>query len=158
MTYDLTLERLIDAPPEVVFDTIVDPEAQPEIFADQVPGWELWEWEIDLRVGGAWTFVFGPTDRTGDPDRSSSVFTEVDRPHRLSYRSSMFVGQWGRTVGLTETVTFQDRGGKTLLTVRLSDLESEEIRDGFMGGVPGWLDAIQRAATARVARRSSPGP
>jgi uncharacterized protein YndB with AHSA1/START domain len=158
MTYDLTLERLIDAPPEVVFDTIVDPEAQPEIFADQVPGWELWEWEIDPRVGGAWTFVFGPTDRTGDPDRSSGVFTEVDRPRRLSYRLSMFIGQWGRTVEFTETVTFQDRDGKTLLTVRLSDLESEEIRDGFMDGVPGWLEAIERAATARVARRSSPGP
>ena len=42
--------------------------------------------------------------------------------------------------------------GKTLVTVRLSDLESEEIRDGFMGGVPGWLDAIQRAATVRAAR------
>jgi len=156
MRYDLTLERLIDAPAELVFDTIVDPEAQPEIFGDQVPGWELWEWDIDLRVGGAWTFVFGATDRTGDPDRSSSVFTEVDRPRRLSYRSSMFIGDWGRTVEFTETVTLEDRDGKTLLTVRMSDLESEEIRDGFMEGVPGWLEAIERAATVRVARRSSP--
>jgi uncharacterized protein YndB with AHSA1/START domain len=152
MRYDLTLERLIDAPPEVVFDTIVDPEAQPEIFADQVPGWELWECEIDLRVGGAWTFAFGPTERTGEPDRSSSVFTEVDRPHRLSYRSSMFIGEWGRTVEFTETVTLQDRDGKTLVTVRMFDLESEEIRDGFKDGVPGWLDAIDRAAIVRVAR------
>ena len=156
MRYDLTLERLIDAPAELVFDTIVDPEAQPEIFGDQVPGWELWEWDIDLRVGGAWTFVFGATDRTGDPDRSSSVFTEVDRPRRLSYRSSMFIGDWGRTVEFTETVTLEDRDGKTLLTVRMSDLESEEIRDGFMEGVPGWLEAIERAATVRLARRSSP--
>jgi len=156
MRYDLTLERLIDAPAELVFDTIVDPEAQPEIFGDQAPGWELWEWDIDLRVGGAWTFVFGATDRTGDPDRSSSVFTEVDRPRRLSYRSSMFIGDWGRTVEFTETVTLEDRDGKTLLTVRMSDLESEEIRDGFMEGVPGWLDAIELAATARLARRSSP--
>jgi uncharacterized protein YndB with AHSA1/START domain len=153
MTYDLTLERLIDAPPEVVFDTIVDPEAQLEIMADQVPGWELWEWEIDLRVGGAWTCVFGPADRTGDPDRWRSVFTEVDRPRRLSYRLSMFLGQWGRTVEFTETVTLEDRGGKTLVEVHLSDLESEEVRDGFMDGVPGWLEAIERAATARVGPR-----
>jgi uncharacterized protein YndB with AHSA1/START domain len=157
MTYDLTLERLIDAPPEVVFDTIVGPEAQPEIFADQVQGWELWEWEIDLRVGGAWTFVFGPADRSGDPDHSSSVFTEIDRPHRVSYRSSMFIGQWGRTVEFTETVSLEERDGKTLVTVHMSDLESEEIRDGFLDGVPDWLVAIERAATARVARRSSPG-
>ena len=152
MRYELTLERLIDAPPEVVFDTIVDPEAQSEIFDDQVPGWELWESEIDLRVGGAWTFVFGATDRTGDPDRSNSVFTEVDRPHRLSYRASMFIGELGGMVEFTETVTLQERDGKTLVTIQLSDLESEEIRDGFMDGVPGWLDAIERAAIARVAR------
>jgi uncharacterized protein YndB with AHSA1/START domain len=41
MTYDMKIERLFDAPPELVFDTMVDPEAQPEIFADQVPGWSL---------------------------------------------------------------------------------------------------------------------
>ena len=38
MTYELRLERLFDAPPEVVFDTLVDPDAQEELFADQVPG------------------------------------------------------------------------------------------------------------------------
>ena len=64
----------------------------------------------------------------------------------------MFLGQLGRTVEFTETVTLEERDGKTLVTVRLSDLESEEIRDGFMGGVPGWLDAIERAATVRAAR------
>jgi hypothetical protein len=75
----------------------------------------------------------------------------------LSYRSSMFIGEWDRTVEFTETVTLQERDGKTLVTIHLSDLESEQIRDGFMDGVPGWLDAIEHAATARVARRSSPG-
>jgi hypothetical protein len=69
----------------------------------------------------------------------------------------MFIGQWGRTVEFTETVTLEERDGKTLVTVHMSDLESEEIRDGFLDGVPDWLVAIERAATARVARRSSPG-
>jgi hypothetical protein len=55
-------------------------------------------------------------------------------------------------VEFTETVTLQERDGKTLVTIQLSDLESAEIRDGFMDGVPGWLDAIERAAAARVAR------
>jgi uncharacterized protein YndB with AHSA1/START domain len=31
MTYELRIERLFDVPPEVVFDTLVDPDAQPEI-------------------------------------------------------------------------------------------------------------------------------
>jgi uncharacterized protein YndB with AHSA1/START domain len=150
MTYELKLERMIDAAPEVVFDTLIDPEAQPEIFNGQVPGWELWESEIDLRVGGAWNFVFGPADRSGEPDHAESVFIEIDRPRRVSYRSSMYIGEWGRAVELTETIRFEDRDGKTLVTIQLTDLETEEIRDAFMDGVPGYLEALDRVVTARI--------
>ena len=153
MTYDMKIERLFDAPPELVFDTMVDPEAQPEIFADEVPGWNLWEWEIDLRVGGEWTFVFGLADRSGKPDRNTSVFTEIDRPRRLAYRSSMFVGQWGRAVDYTETVTFEERDGKTLVTIELTDLELEKDRDAFMGGLPGYLEAVERVVANRMSER-----
>jgi len=153
MTYDMKIERLFDAPPELVFDTMVDPEAQPEIFADEVPGWNLWEWEIDLRVGGEWTFVFGPADRSGEPDRNTSVFTEIDRPRRLAYRSSMFVSQWGRAVDYTETVTFEERDGKTLVTIELTDLELEKDRDAFMGGIPGYLEAVERVVANRMSER-----
>jgi uncharacterized protein YndB with AHSA1/START domain len=153
MTYDMKIERLFDAPPELVFDTMVDPEAQPEIFADEVPGWNLWEWEIDLRVGGEWTFVFGLADRSGEPDRNTSVFTEIDRPRRLAYRSSMFVSQWGRAVDYTETVTFEERDGKTLVTIELTDLELEKDRDAFMGGIPGYLEAVERVVANRMSER-----
>jgi uncharacterized protein YndB with AHSA1/START domain len=153
MTYDMKIERLFDAPPELVFDTMVDPEAQPEIFADEVPGWNLWEWEIDLRVGGEWTFVFGLADRSGEPDRNTSVFTEIDRPRRLAYRSSMFVSEWGRAVDYTETVTFEERDGKTLVTIELTDLELEKDRDAFMGGIPGYLEAVERVVANRMSER-----
>jgi uncharacterized protein YndB with AHSA1/START domain len=153
MTYDMKIERLFDAPPELVFDTMVDPEAQPEIFADEVPGWNLWEWEIDLRVGGEWTFVYGLADRSGEPDRNTSVFTEIDRPRRLAYRSSMFVSEWGRAVDYTETVTSEERDGKTLVTIELTDLELEKDRDAFMGGLPGYLDAVERVVANRMAER-----
>ena len=153
MTYEMKIERLFDAPPELVFDTMVDPEAQPEIFADEVPGWNLWEWEIDLRVGGEWTFVYGLADRSGEPDRNTSVFTEIDRPRRLAYRSSMFVSQWGRAVDYTETVTFEERDGKTLVTIELTDLELEKDRDAFMGGIPGYLEAVERVVANRMSER-----
>jgi uncharacterized protein YndB with AHSA1/START domain len=153
MTYDLKIERLFDAPPEFVFDTMVDPEAQPEIFADQVPGWNLWESEIDLRVGGEWTFIYGLADRSGEPDRNTSVFTEIDRPRRFAYRSSMFVSEWGRAVDFTETVTFEERDGKTLVTIELTDLELEKDRDAFMGGLPGYLEAVERVVANRMAER-----
>ena len=77
MSYELKIERLFDAPPEVVFDTLVDPDAQEEVFNDQVEGWKLWEFEIDLRVGGTWTIVYGREDEQGEPDRITNVFTEI---------------------------------------------------------------------------------
>jgi uncharacterized protein YndB with AHSA1/START domain len=52
MTHELRLERLFDAPPEVVFAAFVDPDAQQELFADPPGrGWTVLKSEIDLRVG-----------------------------------------------------------------------------------------------------------
>ncbi|MEX2420202.1 MAG: SRPBCC domain-containing protein [Actinomycetota bacterium] len=151
MSYELRIERLFDAPPEIVFDTLVDPDAQDELFNDQVEGWKLLEFEIDLRVGGTWTIVFGPADGQADSDRITNVFTDIDRPRRLSYEASMYVGEWGRTVDFTETFTFEEQDGKTLLTVVQSGFETEADRDAFMSGTPGFLDALQRVVAARVA-------
>jgi uncharacterized protein YndB with AHSA1/START domain len=151
VTYELKLERLFDAPLELVFDTLVAPDAQDELFADQVEGWSLRSFEIDLRVGGTWTIVFGPTDG-GDADRLTSVFTEIDRPRRLSYDTTMYVSEWKRTVDFTETITFEEQDGKTLLTIVQSGFESEADRDAFMGGTPGYLDALQRVVSDRIAQ------
>ena len=155
MTYELRIERVFDAPPEAVFDTLVDPDAQEELYAGQVPGWSLWEFAIDLRVGGTWTIVFGPSDRTGEPDRITYVFTQIDRPRLLAYSMSMFVSEWGRTVDSTETLTFEEQDGKTLFTIVQSGFESEADRDAFMSGTPGFLDALQRAVAKRVGDRGS---
>lgn len=116
-----------------------------------MPGWNLWECQIDLRVGGEWTFVYGRKDRTGEPDGNTSVFIEIDRPRRLAYRASMFVGELGRTIDFTETVTFEERDGKTLVTLEVTDLELEEDRDAFMSGLPGYLDALERVVANRTA-------
>ncbi len=150
MTYEFTIERVFDAPPEVVFDTLVDPEAQEELFGDQVEGWSLLESEIDLRVGGTWTTVIGPEE--GEPDRLHMVFSEVDRPRRLSYHLSMYVGDWGRTVDSTTTITFDEQDGKTLLTFVQAGFETEEDRDGYLSGAPSFLDALQKAVSSRVRR------
>jgi uncharacterized protein YndB with AHSA1/START domain len=153
MTYELRIERLFDAPPELVFDTLVDPEAQDELFNDQLEGWRLLKSEIDLRVGGTWTISFGPEDGTGEPDRLDSVFTEIDRPRRLAYDLSMFVGEWGRTVDSTVAYTFEDRDGKTLLTIVQSGFETEADRDAYLEGTPGFIDSLQRVVAARMGSR-----
>ena len=150
MTYELRIERLFNAPPELVFDTLVDTEAQQEIFGDQVEGWSVLESEIDLRVGGTWTTVIGPPE--GDAGRMTSVFTEIDRPHRLSYELSMYIGEWGRTIDSSVTITFEEQDGKTLVTIVQGGFDTEEVRDAYLSGAPGFLDAMEKAVSKRVAR------
>ena len=151
MTHELRLERLLDSPPELVFDTIVNPDVQEELFTGVVEGWGLRRFDMDLRVGGTWTTEFGPLDGVGEADRITSVFTEVDRPRRLAYRTSMYIGEWKRTVEFEETITFEEQDGKTLLTLVESGFETEADRDAFLGGIPDWLDAVQRVVARRVA-------
>jgi uncharacterized protein YndB with AHSA1/START domain len=152
MTYDLKIERLLDAPPELVFDTIVDPSAQEEINTGIVEGWSLRKWDIDLRVGGTWRFEYGPPEGEGPADVVTQVFTEVDRPRRLAYEGTMFVSQWGRTVEYMEAITLEDQDGKTLLTLTLSGIETEADRDAFAGGVPSYVDSLKRVVEARSAK------
>jgi uncharacterized protein YndB with AHSA1/START domain len=157
VTYDLTIERLLDAPPDLVFDTIVDPAYQEDIFADLVEGWTVRRFEIDLRVGGTWTVEYGPRDGSGPSDMITNVFTQIDRPRRLDYDVTMFVSEWDRTVTYHETIAFEDQGGKTLVSLVESGFETEADRDAFESGTPTWLESVQRVAEARAAEAGGDG-
>ena len=154
MTYDLTIERVIDAPPDVVFDAFVDPAAQEFLYGDEdEPTWTVRS-ELDLRVGGMWTIEFG---RAGEePYRETNVFTEIDRPRRLAFDSTMAMGEDGRRKGGRDfrtqlVVTFEDRDGKTLITIVQTGFEHQEDRDGVQGGWGSILDALERVVARRVA-------
>ena len=131
MTYEMRIERMLDAPAELVFDTMLDPAFKDEIYSDLVEGWSARRVEV------------GPIDFV------TNVFTAIDRPRRLAYDSSMYVSAWGRTVDWVEEITFEEHDGKTLLTVR-AEFETEADRDQFEGGTPEYLDALQRVVERRA--------
>ena len=142
MTYELKIERRIDAPPDVVFDAFVDPAAQKVLYDNEEETDWMVESDLDLRVGGTWTIAFGKVGE--EPFRETNVFTEVDRPRRLVYSSTMFKGKYGGNFDTVVTVTFEDRDGKTLLTILQTGFESREDRDMIQGGWPSILDALER--------------
>ena len=152
MTYELTLERLYDASPEVVFDAFVDPATQEELHGAGRPGWTVHRCETDVRVGGTSTYVMGTEGE--EPDTETRVYSVVERPHRLVLRHSMKVAEWGgRSVETEMTITFEDRDGKTLLTMVQTGFEREEDRDGFMGGWPTYLDTLKGVVTTALKTR-----
>lgn len=154
-THDLRLERLFDASPEAVFDAFVDPAAQRALHGGGRPDWTVHRCETDVSVGGTSVYVMGPQGK--DPDTETRVFSVVDRPHRLVFRHSMDVAGWGRTVETEMTITFEDKGDKTLLTMVQTGFEREGDRDDFVGksggGWPDYLDSLKAVVSKDLKAR-----
>lgn len=140
-TIAMRVERLLPATPEQVFDAYTDAEKQRIWFSilDETPG--IVEIEVDLRVGGRQTAVWGP-----DADtlfRETQTFLEIDRPHRLVTESTGSSPD-GMTMTTRIEVTFEARGEQTLMTVVQSGFPTPEIRDFFQSMVMvGAFDRIQ---------------
>jgi uncharacterized protein YndB with AHSA1/START domain len=84
-----------------------------------------------------------------EPDTETRVFTAIERPHRLVFTHSMQIAEWGRSVDTLMTITFEDRDGKTLLTMVETGFEREEDRDGFTEGWTEYLETMGKVLKAR---------
>ena len=138
MSYDLTVERLIDATPEEVFEAYTNPEAQRVWYTIKDEGMIV-ENEVDLRVGGKWVSAWGFTPE--EMYRETNTFEVVDRPHRLVSKST-FLGPDGSALETDVEVTFRSEGGKTLMTVIQSGFPTEDLRD-FVANT-AWIGAFDR--------------
>jgi uncharacterized protein YndB with AHSA1/START domain len=145
MSEELRLERVFDAPPEVVFDAFVDPAAQHELYAD-APDWVV-ESECDLRVGGRWTIAFGPPGR--EPARETNVFEEIQRPRQLVYRSTMVLPT-GSSLDTEMQVTLESEGGRTRMTIVQRGFPTAQIGEEYRTGWSSILDALGSVATIRA--------
>ena len=144
-SFDIRLQRLIDVSPRVAFDRWVDADARRHWYAPD-PGSSVAEAETDLRVGGSYRVsIVGPT---GDLlYTEEGVFEVIEAPHRLVYRQVMSVSD-GSSVETRVTVTFEERDGKTLLTLLDAGYPTEEQRDEFERGWPDFLDAYERSVVS----------
>jgi uncharacterized protein YndB with AHSA1/START domain len=136
---DLRLSRLLPATPEEVFDAYTDAEQQKIWFGilDQEPG--VVEIEVDLRVGGTQTAVWGPNRDT--LFREVQTFLEIDRPRRLVTEATG-TNPDGTSMTTRVEITFEDADGGTLMTVVQTGFPTDDVRDFFAGEV--WQGAWVR--------------
>jgi len=141
-TLDLVLERVLPATPEEVFDAYTDAEKQKIWFTilDEQPG--IVEIEVDLRVGGIQTAVWGPS--RDELFRETQTFLEIDRPHRL-VTSSTGSDPSGMEMTTRIEIDFLPEGeDATRMVIRQSGFPTPEIRDFFATMVlVGALDRIE---------------
>jgi uncharacterized protein YndB with AHSA1/START domain len=145
MTYELRLERRFDAPPEDVFDTLVDETSQGVLHGSEQRGWIVEVVQTDVRVGGTSIVRMGPEGR--EPYTETRAYSVVDRPHRLALRYAM--AESGSTVETEMTITFEERDGGTLFTMVESGFEVEADRDGFVEGWTEYLETMGQVLKAR---------
>ena len=139
MSEDVTFARLIDASPEVVFEAFTEQDGQEAFYSE--PRWIV-ESECDLRVGGVWTVTFGPS--RDDVYRHDHVFRVIDRPSRLLVDTTESRPDGSGVEYETEFI-FEERGGKTLMTMIQRGLPTAELRDEHRAGVPNAFTRLEQA-------------
>ena len=88
-TFDLVLERVIDAPPEKVFKAYTDPAILSQWFAPKP--WSITDAVVEPRPGGRFNFTMHGPD--GERFPNSGVFLEVVENRRL-ISTDAFTPDW----------------------------------------------------------------
>ena len=120
---ELQVTRNFHAPRQLVFDAFTKPELVRRWLLGP-DGWSMPVCEIDLRVGGAYRYVWR---KSGVPDMGmGGVFREIAVPERLA-ATERFDESWYDGEALDTTV-FTEQDGVTTVTVTIL-YESKEARD-----------------------------
>lgn len=139
---ELVLTRLIDAPPEKVFEAWTKPELIVQWFTPKP--WKTVSAQTDVRPGGASVIVMRGPDGSEFPNRG--VYLEVVPNKRLVFTDA-FTEAWKPSDKpfMTGILTFDNEGGKTRYTARVlhwtvADREAHEK----MGFLDGWGKATEQ--------------
>ena len=127
---ELVVTRTFDAPARIVFEAWTKPELFMRWWAPKSMGVPLLSCEMDVRAGGKYRLEFGQ-----DASNSMAFFgkyIEVTPHSRL-----VWTNEEGDD-GAVTTVTFEEKGGKTLLV--LHELyPSKEALDAAVTGTEGGM-------------------
>jgi uncharacterized protein YndB with AHSA1/START domain len=104
---ELVVTRTFNAPARIVFEAWTKPELFRRWWAPKSMGMSLLSCEMDVRVGGKYRLEFEP-----DAMAFFGTYLEVTPHSRL-----VWTNEEGGEGGPVTTVTFEDKGGKTLLVL-----------------------------------------
>ena len=127
---ELIITRTFDAPARLVFEAWTTPELFKQWWAPKSMGMSLLSCEMDVRTGGKYGLVFGHD--ASKPTEFYGRYIEVTPHSRLVWTNDEGEG------GQVTTVTFEEKGGKTLLVMH-ELYPSKEALDGAIEGMEGGM-------------------
>lgn len=152
-TAELVYTRIFDAPRELVFRCMIEPEHLSHFWGPVGTSAPLQSITVDARPGGAFeTVIVNDADGSQFPTRS--VYVEVVEPERLVWNEVH--------TGMTITSTFRDLGNSRT-EVRISQTNvpeaarSEQARAGFTSSMERLSDYLGLLAAERPASQVTDG-
>lgn len=131
---EIVVTRTFDAPARLVFEAWTKPELFKQWWLPKSIGMTLLACELDVRTGGKYRLTFA-----GEGSQSIDFFgkyLEVIPGSRI-----VWTNDEGGEAGAVTTVTFEEKGGKTLLV--MSDLyPSKEALDSGHGAEDGMPEVF----------------
>jgi uncharacterized protein YndB with AHSA1/START domain len=135
---ELTVTRIFNGPARIVFKAWTTPELMMRWWAPKSFGITFISCEIDARTGGSYRFVFGHPS-SDQPAAFFGTYIEVVPNARL-----VWTNEEGGESGAVTTVTFEERGGETVVVLRdlypTKEALDEAIASGSTGG---WVEQYE---------------
>lgn len=135
---EITLTRLIGAPRELVFKVWTQPEHVAKWWGPS--GFTNTVHSMDVRPGGTWHHTMHGPNGVDYPNYVR--YSEVVPPERLVYE----LGGQPDVYDFHMTVTFQQQGGQTLLTMTMQFKSAEERRKAIeeVGAIEGGKQTLNK--------------
>jgi uncharacterized protein YndB with AHSA1/START domain len=146
---ELVVTRTFNAPARLVFEAWTKPELFKQWWVPRSIGITLRSCEMDVRVGGRYRLEFG-----NDPSKPMAFFgkyVEVTPHSRLAWTNDE-----GGEGGAVTTVTFEEKGGQTVLVLHelypTKEAADAGLASGSYDGMGETLDQLDEVLVTLRAR------
>jgi uncharacterized protein YndB with AHSA1/START domain len=146
---EVVVTRTINGPARLVFEAFTKAELFRRWWVPKSMGMTLLSCEMDARVGGKYRLVF---DHNPEPVAFFGTYVEVQPHSRLAWTNDE-----GVEGGSVTTVTFEEKGGKTLVVLCESYPSKEALDAAGTGAAEAMLETFDQLDELLVALGESSG-
>jgi uncharacterized protein YndB with AHSA1/START domain len=147
---ELVVTRTVNGPARIVFEAWTKPELFKRWWVPKSMGMSLLSCEMDVRVGGTYRLVFGHDG--SEPMAFFGRYIEVTPHSRLAWTN-----EEGGEDGPVTTVTFEEKGGKTLLVLHELYPSKEALDAAGTGAADAMGEQFQQLDELLAALGASAG-
>ena len=147
---ELVVTRTINGPARIVFEAITKPELFRKWWVPKSFALSLLSCELDVRVGGTYRLVF--SHKGSEPMAFHGRYIEVTPHSRL-----VWTNDEGGDGGPVTTVTFEEKGGTTLLVLHELYPSKEALDAAGTGAADAMVETFEQLDELLVALGASVG-